>query len=197
MDIHHTKWLVFFALSMLLLTCLTWIIDLEPRPTPPPTVKEDTIPPKDPPPPQNSADDVYDAFLRWKATNKPVPTQTDKYLQKPEKDFPIDYRFTLERAIALAQGYGHKEKENDEHKHSYDFLKIATIKALRAGKSEEMLQRLVNEKNMDKYRRERKVPTWWNFDNHAKHWDSIVRALENKDIQELSRYPQEHTHSKR
>lgn len=196
MDIHHTKWLVFFTLTLLLLTGLVWIADLDLQSIPTPVPDKDTVVVTPLLPKNSDADDAYAEFLKWKAENKPVPIETDDYLRKPEKIFSSDYRFTLERAIALAAGYGHKEKENLEHKSSYDFLKRATEKAIIGGKSEEMLKRLISEKKMDKYRREQGVSTWWNFDSHAKHWNPIAKALARNDIKKLLKYPDGHTHAR-
>jgi hypothetical protein len=86
----------------------------------------------------HSADDELNALRERRNTAK--ASQQSAVIQayvRAEKQYPNDYRFPYERAkLAI------KKSESNSHDEAFDALSVAAERAIRAGKSLEMLDRL-------------------------------------------------------
>ena len=86
-----------------------------------------------------------------------------------EKKYPIDYRFPYERAKLSIKGI-------TSHHEAFGALSLAAEKAIDNGKSQEMLDSLMADKDGDFYKLSR---------GH-REWQTLVQALNNKDKRGLN-----------
>jgi hypothetical protein len=86
-----------------------------------------------------------------------------------EKKYPIDYRFPYERAKLSIKGI-------TSHHEAFGALSLAAEKAIDDGKSQEMLDSLMADKDGDFYKLSR---------GH-REWQTLVQALNNKDKRGLN-----------
>jgi hypothetical protein len=90
-------------------------------------------------------------------------------LEEAEKKYPHDYRFPYERAKLSIKGI-------TSHHEAFEALSAAADKAIESGKAQEMLDSLLADKEGD----------FWKLSRGHHEWDSLVKALSNKDKKSVS-----------
>ncbi len=117
------------------------------------------------------AEAVYDrlAEQRWRASGDAL-LALDEQLKAAEADYPLDFRFSYERAKLVVFG-------RHDHHEAFARLRRAAEKAIRTDRTETMLEMLRSDATRD-------GPFWKLSQGHSE-WEQTHDALENRDRSDL------------
>ena len=125
---------------------------------------------------------AFQSFLKSKKENKLGLQELDNQLGKLSKEFPIDYRFPLERIRGAA-----KIKRLHSHKEEFELLGNAAQISIECncGDAEKLLNDLQQNSG-------NKANGFWKLSTHPKQWNPIMEALKLKDVEALGKMNDSH-----